>query len=83
MGWIKQSKPPCRHLDRPTLPARRFPENSYMLGDVWECDNCTTQFEVIADTGTDLCFINCEDIELIEIKVFSWRKLPGCEEIRS
>lgn len=53
MGWIKQTAPPCKHPERPKLPDRVTANNEYMVGDVWECDNCQLQFEVRRTTRQD------------------------------
>ena len=53
MPWIKQSEKPCDHPGKPSLPATWG--NRHMIGDIWQCDICKAQFEVIAGAeGTDM-----------------------------
>lgn len=46
MGWIKQSRPPCKHKDRPKLGQYYNSSTEHMVGDIWECDECKSQFSV-------------------------------------
>lgn len=70
MGWIKQTIPPCTHPDKPELGQYYGNLTKHMVGDIWECDECKAQFEVIVQK-----YIEGMQWDMYEVHRLDWKVL--------